>query len=114
MLKKDFEKYFLPHLTTFTRGFAPKTPLHKIFNYILYCLHTGCQWEQIPINKDKNGRPEIHYTNVFKRFQIWANDGSLTKCFVNSVKVLHQKKKLKIDNLHGDGSNTVAKKGVKK
>ena len=33
--------------------------------------------------------------------------------FVNSVKELRDRKKLRLKWLHGDGSNTVAKKGAK-
>jgi transposase len=31
------------------RGYESKIPLYKIFNHILYRLHTGCQWKQLPI-----------------------------------------------------------------
>ena len=31
------------------RGFTCQIPRYKVFNYILYWLHTGCQWEEIPI-----------------------------------------------------------------
>jgi transposase len=96
------------------RSRKPKTPLWKIFNYILYQLHTGCQWEELPIDIDRrSGRPEIHYTSVWKWFNRWSHDRSFEVAFINSVKELRDKKKLKLERLHGDGSNTVAKKGAK-
>src|SRR6201995_1461102 len=47
-----FEQFVLPHLSVGSRGPAPKLGLFKIFNYILQLLHMGCQWKQLPIDKD--------------------------------------------------------------
>src|SRR2546427_3071503 len=41
----------------------------------------------------------------------WADDGSLWQAFVASVAHLSAEKHLDISVLHGDGTNTVAKKG---
>jgi len=41
----------------------------------------------------------------------WADDGSLWQAFVASVRHLAEAKKLDLRVLHGDGTNTVAKKG---
>ncbi len=41
----------------------------------------------------------------------WADDGSLWQAFVASVRHLAGAKKLDLSVLHGDGTNTVAKKG---
>ena len=43
----QFERYIRPHLSTAKRGYESKIPLVKIFNYILYKLHTGVQWYQL-------------------------------------------------------------------
>src|SRR5262252_1506472 len=40
----------------------------------------------------------------------WADDGSLWQAFVASVRHLAVKKQLDLSVLHGDGTNTVAKK----
>jgi transposase len=53
----QFEQFILSHLITGDRGPAPKLPLHVIFNYILRLLYTGCQWKELPIEKDARGRP---------------------------------------------------------
>jgi hypothetical protein len=34
-------------------------------------MHTGCQWYNLPIEKDSSGNYEIHYTRVFKSFKYW-------------------------------------------
>ncbi len=112
--EKSFNRYFRPFLSLPERSRKPKVPLWKIFNYILYQLHTGCQWYELPIDRNAHtGKPEIHYTSVWKWFRRWGNDRSLEVAFVNSVKELRDRKKLKLGQLHGDGTNTVAKKGVK-
>lgn len=111
--EKQFNQYFLPFLSLPKASRNPKIPLWKIFNYILYQLHTGCQWEQLPIKLDPNtGKKEIHHISVWKWFDRWSGDGSFEKAFINSVKELKDKKKLRLTKLHGDGTNTVAKKGA--
>src|SRR6266404_2101793 len=42
----------------------------------------------------------------------WADDGSLWQAFVASVRHLAVEKQLDISVLHGDGTNTVSKKGA--
>ena len=42
----------------------------------------------------------------------WADDGSLWQAFIASVRHLATEKQLDISVLHGDGTNTVAKKGA--
>ena len=49
LTEKQFKIHIEPHLSKAKRGFACQIPLYKVFNYILYWLHTGCQWEQLPI-----------------------------------------------------------------
>lgn len=50
--EEQFEKHIRPFVKTAKRGYTCKIPLYKIFNYILYHLHTGCQWHQLPIMPD--------------------------------------------------------------
>jgi hypothetical protein len=42
----------------------------------------------------------------------WTDDGSLWQAFVASVRHLAAEKQLDLRVLHGDGTNTVAKKGA--
>ncbi len=70
------------------------------------------QWKCLPIPHDTNGTPAIHYTTIYKVFAKWADDGSLWQAFVASVRHLAAAKQLDLSVLHGDGTNTVAKKGA--
>ena len=73
---------------------------------------SGGMWKCLPVPKDANGTPAIHYTTVYKVFAKWADDGSLRQAFVASVRHLAVEKQLDLSVLHGDGTNTVAKKGA--
>jgi hypothetical protein len=75
-------------------------------------LYTGMQWKCLPVPTDSTGKPAIHYTTIYKVFAKWADDGSLWQAFVASVAHLAQEKHLDLSILHGDGTNTVAKKGA--
>ena len=113
MGETEFEKFILPHLSLPKRGPDCKIGYHKAFNYILKVLYTGMQWKELPIEKGRDGQTEIHYTGIYKLFARWSDDGSLEKAFIASVKHLSDENKLDLSLLHGDGSNTVAKKGAK-
>ncbi|HIC86187.1 MAG TPA: transposase [Desulfobacterales bacterium] len=52
--EEQFNKQIVPYLSTAKRGFVCQIPLYKVFNYILYRLHTGCQWKQLPTAPDPN------------------------------------------------------------
>ncbi|HJX76987.1 transposase [Glutamicibacter sp.] len=105
--RKDFNRYIDPHLKRPKTGPKPKLSLYKIFNYILYVLHTGMQWDQL-----KTKRNALHYTNVYKWHNRWSKDGSYQTLFKASIIQLHQTDQLDTSVLHGDGSNTVVKKGA--
>jgi hypothetical protein len=85
-----FEQFVLPHLSIGRRGPAPKLGLFKIFNYILRLLYLGCQWKELPIDKDGEGRPEIHYTRIYSAWRRWGADGCIDAIFTGSVMQLHQ------------------------
>ena len=87
---RQFEQFVLPHLSTGGRGPAPKLSLHAIFNYILQQLYMGCQWKELPIEKDRDGHPEIHYTRVYSAFRRWQADGCFDAIFTGSVSTLLQ------------------------
>jgi len=91
MQEGEFNEFVLPYLIRGERGPRPKITLFKIFNYILKLIHTGCQWENLPIDKDSTGKPEIHYTRVFRTFQRWERNGCFDKIFASSVTRLFKK-----------------------
>ena len=53
LTEKQFNQHVRPYISTAKRGYECQIPLHKVFNYILYRLHTGCQWHQLPIDRDE-------------------------------------------------------------
>jgi transposase len=108
----EFTACIFPHLSRPKRGPTYKLGYHRLFNLILWVLYTGMQWKCLPIPKDATGKPDIHYTNVYRAFAKWADDGSLQQAFTASVAHLSAEKKLDLRVLHGDGTNTVAKKGA--
>jgi hypothetical protein len=59
-------------------------------------------------------RKEISWQTVYHYHNRWSKDGSYERLFEHSVSLLHRRGLLDLSILHGDGSNTVAKKGVKK
>ena len=103
---KDFNRHIKPYLSVRHKGPKPKISSYKIFNYILYVLHTGIQWNQL-----RTRRNEIHWSNVYKWHNRWSKDGSYEKLFEASVLHLLDNDQLDTTCIHGDGSNTVVKKG---
>jgi len=110
--ESQFNEFILPHLTKGSRGPETKVPYYRLFNYILKLMHTGCQWKEITIFKDVHGIPEIHYTNIFRVFKRWVNDGCFEKIFIGSVSNLFKAGLLDTAIIHGDGTTTAAKKGA--
>jgi transposase len=108
----EFTAFILPHLSMPKRGPKCKLGYHRVFNLILWVLYTGMQWKCLPVPKDAQGKPAIHYTTIYKVFARWADDGSLWQAFIGSVRHLAAAKHLDLRVLHGDGTNTVAKKGA--
>ncbi len=110
--ESEFTAFLLPHLSMPQRGPQCKLGYHRVFNLILWLLYTGMQWKCLPIPHDAQGKPAIHYTTIYKVFARWADDGSLWQAFVASVRHLATEQHLDLHILHGDGTNTVAKKGA--
>jgi transposase len=107
----EFNQFILPYLSMPKRGPKCKLGYYRLFNLILWVLYTGMQWKCLPVPKDYDGKAEIHYTTVYKVFAKWADDGSLEHAFIASVGHLSDHHRLDLNVLHGDGTNTVAKKG---
>jgi hypothetical protein len=107
----EFAAFLLPHLSLPKRGPQCKIGYHKPFTYILKVLYTGRPWKELSIDKDPAGHAELPYTGIFQLFARWAEEGSLARAFIASVKQLDAAHKLALSLLPGDGSNPVAKKG---
>ena len=110
--EEEFNKFILPYLSLPKRGPKCKIGYRSVFNFIIWVLYTGAQWKMIPIAKDEQGKAVIHYTQIYRNFARWCNDGSLERAFIGSVQHLSDEKKLDLSVLHGDGTNTIAKKGA--
>src|SRR5215510_1214448 len=108
----EFNACICPHLSMPKRGPKGKLGSHRVFNFILWVLYTGMPWQCVPIPKDAHGKPALHYTNVYRVFAKWTDDGSRQRAFIASVGHLAAEKKLDLSILHGDGTNTVAQKGA--
>ena len=106
--QNEFNTFIRNCLSRNKRGKKPKISYYKIFNYILYVLHTGVQWNQLITT-----RKEISWSGIYYHHNRWSKDGSYKNLFETSVMFLQNKNMLDTSILHGDGSNTVAKKGVK-
>ena len=85
LTENQFEQHVRPFVSTAKRGYECKIPLYKLFNYILYRLHTGCQWEKLPIEADKDN-PEkkksamTPFTTIFAngvRMVLWKRCGKV-------------------------------------
>lgn len=106
--RKDFNQYIKQHLSKGTRGPQTKISSYKTFNYILYVLHTGIQWQQLKTYKN-----ELSWQRVYAKHSQWSKDGSYERLFRASVIHLIDTGQLDLSVIHNDGSNTVIKKGVK-
>ena len=107
----EFTEFILPYLSMPKRGPKCKLGYYCVFNLILRVLYTGMQWKCLPVPTSPHGKPAIHYTTIYKVFAKWADDGSLWQAFLASVRHLATEQHLDTSVLHGDGTNTVAKKG---
>jgi hypothetical protein len=108
----EFTAFILPPLSMPRRGPKCKRGDHRVFNLILGVLSTGMQGKCLPVPTDTTGKPTIHYTTVYKVFAKWADDGSRWQAGIASVRHLAAEQPLDPSILHGDGPNTVAKKGA--
>lgn len=109
--EEQFNQYVRPNISVAKRGFECQIPLHKVFNYILYRLHTGCQWHMLPIDakQDDPSKKEISHDAVAYHYRKWCRDDSLKTVWQQSV--LHIEDGLDLSQLHIDGTHTQAKNG---
>ena len=106
----QFDQHIRPHLSTARRGYISNIPLYKIFNYIIYKLRTGCQWEFLPMDTTANGMPEASYQVPYYHFRKWSRDGSMQRLFDASIMTIRGD--LNLSELNLDGSHSAAKKGA--
>ena len=65
----QLQEHIAPYLSTAKSPFSGRLPLYKVFNYILYWLHTGCQWAELPIGlepgSEKKNSVTAPFTTIF-------------------------------------------------
>ncbi len=111
LCEADFNQFVLPYLSMPKRGPKCKLGYDRVFNLIVWVLYTGRQWKCLPVPKDGDGNAAIHSTTISKVFAKWTDDGSIATAFIPSVGHLSEHNHLDLSVFHGDGTNTVAKKG---
>jgi len=111
LTEKQFDEHIRAYITVAKRGNECKIPLYKVFNYILYQLHTGCQWYRLPIDPDPHDpdKKEISWHAVYYHFRKWSRDGSLERVWQSSIMTISED--LNLSELNLDGSHALAKKG---
>ena len=111
LTENQFEEHVRPFISVAKRGYECSIPLHKVFNYILYRLHTGCQWKRLPIEPDPDDlrKKEISWHAIYYHFRKWSRDGSLEKVWKGSIMTIEAD--LNLSELNLDGSHAIAKKG---
>jgi hypothetical protein len=105
---REFDEFVCPFLTKGRRGRRPKLAMHVVSNDILRGLYFGCPCKELPIATDAHGRPEVHYSRVYRMFRRWHAAGCFDVIFANSVFVLNERDLLDTSVVHG--ATTVAKK----
>lgn len=55
LTETQFTRYFDPYLSRGARGPSRKLPRYQVFNHILFWLHTGCQWYELPMTQEVDG-----------------------------------------------------------
>lgn len=112
LTEAQFVTHILPHLPVGKRGPKPKISLYRIFNYVLYVLHTGIPWFTLPIRKEQGSNlPEISYQRVYAHFKRWVSLEAPLDIFIATVEQLAANHLLDTEVLHADGTCTVAKRG---
>jgi len=111
LTENQFDEHIRPYIRVAKRGYECKIPLYKVFNYILYQLHTGCPWYQLPIDPEPHDpdKKEISWHAVYYHFRKWKGDGSLERVWQGSIMTIAAD--LNLSELNLDGSHVLAKKG---
>ena len=91
-------------------GAGPDIIPSALFNYILKLLCLGCQWKELPIERDANGAPGNYHIGIWRTFRRWVAAGCFKAIFEGTMLILCQAELLDISIIHRDGTTTAAKK----
>lgn len=87
LTEKQFDEHIRPYISVAKRGYESKVPLFKIFNYLLYHLHTGCQGYQLPIEPSPHA-PEKRRSVMMLFTTIFASGAETVACKRSGKRVL--------------------------
>ena len=110
--EEEFKQYIEPYLRVARRGYVSQRPLWKIFNLILYRVHSGCQWYRLPVSgnaPERAERGEPSWQAVYHHWQKWSADGSLERLWQASIQQMSAQ--LDLTQMNLDGSHAIAKRG---
>jgi hypothetical protein len=115
LTEEEFDEYMLPFLPFKVAGRNSNISDYKAYFYMTKVLRTGMQWSELQdcITKDAEGKAEIHYTSVFKRFSKWTAFNVFERSHKAILSAAHKEGHLDLSIINGDGTNSVAKKGAK-
>lgn len=85
----------------------PMADERKTINGILYVLHTGCAWMDMP-------RKYGSYTTCWRRHRTYVKRGIWDRVWRFMLRDLYEEKKLSLEAVHLDASFVPAKKGEPK
>lgn len=94
-------------LPVHSRNGRPRANDRKTLNGILYVLHTGCRWEDIPPERYGSG------STCWRRFDQWQKFGIWDMIQKQLLLQLDHRGKLNLINTYLDTSIRQNKKGVK-
>jgi transposase len=83
----------------------PRLDDRRIFEAILWVLHTGARWDDIPVRL--GSRATCH-----RRFQQWCRDGSFQRAWGALMRAMDRRHRLDWSEAYIDGSFVKAKKGA--
>lgn len=114
LTETEFAQYVRPYLPLKISGSNGTVPLWVVYNYIAKVLRTGMQWSELQdcIQKNADGKSEIHYTTVWRRYNQWSIFRVFEHSFLAILEAGIAQEAIDLSVLNGDGTNTVAKKGA--
>lgn len=80
----------------------------RVFEGILWILHTGAQWKQLP--RVRGDDPS--YQTCHRWFQKWSDDGVFDAAMKALVDILRRRGEIELAEAFIDGSFSSAKKGA--
>ena len=114
LTEEEFNEYMLPFLPTKVAGRNSNISNYQSYVYMTKVLRTGMQWSELQdcIAKNADGKAEIHYTGIFKRFSQWAAFNVFENARKAILAAAYRAGQIDLSVINGDGTNSVAKKGA--